>query len=109
MRKIAMVVMNASISGPIYWRKLAPSMMTATIRGKNPTGNWSWAGIHEMSPLMRAWEIPAMMKSPTPDPIPHLVTTSSMNMISTPPIQIWMKMMNETAKRLPPKNISAIN
>ncbi|OPZ41650.1 MAG: hypothetical protein BWY93_02220 [Euryarchaeota archaeon ADurb.BinA087] len=57
---------------------------------------------------MMACDIPAMMKRPTPDPIPHLVTTSSMNMISTPPMHIWMKMINETAVRLPPKNMSAM-
>jgi len=107
-RKMMMVVTRAIRSVPMYWRKFAPSSSTATMRGMNPTGYWSLTGAQLMKPLTIAWEMPAMMKSPTPDPIPHFVTTSSMKTIRSPPMHIWTKMRNETRNAFPPKNMSAM-
>ena len=82
---------------------MAPENAIAKSRGKNPIGYGSETGAQFRNPLISACEIPAMMKSPTPEPIPHLVTTSSMKTIRRPPITTCRKMIPASSAVFPPK------
>ncbi|CAD6493428.1 MAG: hypothetical protein FFODKBPE_00501 [Candidatus Argoarchaeum ethanivorans] len=42
------------------------------------------------TPVIICCETPAMMNKPTPEPIPHFETISSMYRTSSPPMNIWM-------------------
>ncbi len=54
-------------------------------------------------PVTICWETPATMKRPTPEPIPHFETTSSMKRIRTPPIHIWIKIIRIMIVPLTPR------
>ncbi|VVB89136.1 Uncharacterised protein [uncultured archaeon] len=41
-------------------------------------------------PVTICCETPAIMNNPTPEPMPHLETISSMYKIKMPPMHIWM-------------------
>ncbi len=53
------------------------SLMMSIHLGIIPTDSPAspWAGL--ISPVTSCWDMPATMNSPTPDPTPHLETTSS--------------------------------
>ena len=79
----------------------------ANSRGKNPIGKGSVPVCQFRNPFTRPCETPATMKSPTPEPTPHLVTTSSIITTSKPPRQTWRKIRSETVSIFPPKNSAA--
>ena len=85
--------------------KFAPSAMTWKSLGKKPVANPSVEPDADQlkRPLTNPCATPATMKRPTPEPIPHLETTSSMNMTRTPPRQICRKISSITTAPLPPK------
>ncbi|OQC70304.1 MAG: hypothetical protein BWX50_00832 [Euryarchaeota archaeon ADurb.Bin009] len=106
-RKMMIVVTRASTSVPKYSRKFAPDVPMANRRGKNPIGKGSVPVCQFRNPFTRPCETPATMKSPTPEPTPHLVTTSSISTTRRPPMQSWRKIKSETANIFPPKNCVA--
>ncbi|KAF5417874.1 MAG: hypothetical protein C5S49_02525 [Candidatus Methanogaster sp.] len=90
-----MVVTSARI--PVSIRILirsvgSPVCARYTHRGSSPIGTFPpGSDIQLNSPVMICWETPATMKSPTPEPMPHLETISSINKIRTPPAHIWIR------------------
>ncbi len=109
---MAMVLTSARIPVTIRMSMVLvgshPTWSIATHFGIRPIGSEPApdSGIQLKRPVKICWDTPATMKSPTPDPMPHLDMTSSMKRINTPPTQIWMRRRSVMTPRLTPNALA---
>ncbi len=112
MRNIKTVLINASMppSMNTFWNILSASRLPSPISvvknnhfGSSPTGALPGppGRVILNRPVTIDWATPATMNRPTPEPIPHLDTTSSINSTRVPPMNIWTKIINMTRSTPP--------